>query len=71
MEFKLKVISKAGVEEANANAELYRLPGELEEAESICQDVLGVIGGNQLALRLRARRSPTSSPAALATVTPR
>lgn len=52
MEVRLKTISKAGIDEANSKAELYRLLHEPEEAESICRDVLAVEASNQLALRL-------------------
>jgi tetratricopeptide (TPR) repeat protein len=51
MEFKLKSISAEGIEAALAKAELYRFLNEPEEAESICQDVLAVEPGHQLALR--------------------
>ena len=52
MEFKLKIISKAGIPEAISKVELYRSLNEPEEAESICRDVLAVEPENQLALRL-------------------
>jgi hypothetical protein len=52
MEFKLKIISKAGIPEAIAKAELYRSLNEPEEAESICRDILVVEPEHQLALRL-------------------
>jgi tetratricopeptide (TPR) repeat protein len=52
MEFKLKSISPEGVDAALAKVELYRFLNEPEEAESICQDVLAVEPGHQLALRL-------------------
>ena len=52
MELKLKSISPEGVDAALSKAELYRLLNEPEEAESICQDVLAVQPGHQLALRL-------------------
>jgi tetratricopeptide (TPR) repeat protein len=51
MQFKLKMISPEGVEAALAKAELYRFLNEPEEAESICEDVLVVAPGHQLALR--------------------
>ena len=51
MEFKLKSISAEGIDAALAKAELYRFLNEPEEAESICQDVLAVEPGHQLALR--------------------
>jgi len=50
--FELKSISPEGVDAALSKAELYRLLNEPEEAESICQDVLAVQPGHQLALRL-------------------
>jgi len=40
MDLKLKTISKAGIAEAIAKAELYRYLNEPEEAESICRDIL-------------------------------
>jgi hypothetical protein len=40
MDLKLKTISKSGIPEAIAKAELYRYLNEPEEAESICRDVL-------------------------------
>ena len=52
MEYKLKSISQAGIDEANSKAELYRLLNEPEEAESICHDVLATDPENQTALRL-------------------
>src|SRR5271170_1097132 len=52
MEYKLKRISKAGIPEAIAKAELYRSLSEPEEAESICRDILNVEPQHQLALRL-------------------
>src|SRR5215469_18218133 len=52
MEYKLKRISKAGIAEAVAKAELYRSLNEPEEAESICRDILIVEPQHQLALRL-------------------
>src|ERR1700722_19633284 len=52
MEFKLKTISKHGIPEAVAKAELYRSLNEPEEAESICRDILAVDPEHQLALRL-------------------
>jgi tetratricopeptide (TPR) repeat protein len=52
MEYKLKSISKAGISEALAKAELYRYLNEPEESESICRDILGIDPQQQLALRL-------------------
>ena len=52
MELKLKSISPEGVDAALSKAELYRFLNEPEEAESICQDVLVIQPGHQLALRL-------------------
>lgn len=51
MEYKLKSISQAGIDEANSKAELYRLLNEPAECESICQDVLATDPENQVALR--------------------
>lgn len=51
MEFQLKTISPEGIEAALAKAELYRFLNEPEEAESICEDVLAVQPGHQVALR--------------------
>jgi hypothetical protein len=51
MEFKLKSISREGIESALSKVELYRFLNEPEEAESICQDVLSIEPGHQLALR--------------------
>jgi tetratricopeptide (TPR) repeat protein len=45
-------ISKAGIAEALAKAELYRYLNEPEESESICRDILAVDPQQQLALRL-------------------
>jgi len=42
MDLKLKTISKSGIAEAIAKAELYRYLNEPEEAESICRDILAV-----------------------------
>ncbi len=52
MEVELKEISKAGIPEAIAKAELYRYLNEPEEAESICRDILAVEPDHQLARRL-------------------
>src|SRR6202048_514723 len=52
MDAQLKTISRAGIGEAIAKAELYRYLNEPEEAESICRDILAVDSGNQLARRL-------------------
>ena len=52
MEFKLKTISPEGIDAALSKAEVYRFLNEPEEAESICQDVLTIHPGHQLALRL-------------------
>src|SRR5436309_3359430 len=51
MELKLKSISPEGIDAALSKAELYRFLNEPEEAESICEDVLAVQAGHQLALR--------------------
>ena len=52
MDYQLKSISKAGIPEALAKAELYRYLNEPEESESICRDILAVEPKQQLALRL-------------------
>jgi len=52
MDPQLKAISRAGIAEAIAKAELYRYLNEPEEAESICRDILAVDPQHQLALRL-------------------
>jgi len=52
MEYQLKTISKSGIEEALAKAQLYRFLNEPEESESICQDILAADPENQAALRL-------------------
>ena len=52
MEYELKQISKAGISEAIAKAELYRSLNEPEEAESICRDILTIEPRHQFALRL-------------------
>lgn len=52
MEYKLKSISKSGIAEATAKAELYRYLNEPEEAESICRDILAIEPQQQIALRL-------------------
>ncbi len=52
MDAELKAISRAGIAEAIAKAELYRYLNEPEEAESICRDILAVDSGHQLAKRL-------------------
>ena len=51
MDFKLKTISKSGISEAIAKAELYRYLNEPEEAESICRDILAVEPSHPLGLR--------------------
>jgi tetratricopeptide (TPR) repeat protein len=50
MQFDLKPISKAGIQEALDKAERYRLLGEPSLAESICLDVLQADPDNQAAL---------------------
>ncbi len=52
MELKLKPISRAGIPEAIAKAEVYRYLNEPGEAESICRDILAEDPANQTALRL-------------------
>jgi tetratricopeptide (TPR) repeat protein len=51
MDLKLKTISKSGIPEAIAKAELYRYLNEPEEAESICRDVLAADPKHMLGLR--------------------
>jgi tetratricopeptide (TPR) repeat protein len=51
MDLKLKTISKSGIPEAIAKAELYRYLNEPEEAESICRDVLVADPKHALGLR--------------------
>jgi tetratricopeptide (TPR) repeat protein len=51
MDVKLKTISKSGIPEAIAKAELYRYLNEPEEAESICRDVLAADPKHMLGLR--------------------
>jgi hypothetical protein len=52
MDLKLKTISKSGIAEAIAKAELYRYLNEPEEAESICRDILAADPGHNLGLRM-------------------
>ena len=52
MEFKLKPISKSGIDKAITKAETYRYLDEPGEAESICRDILAIDPDNQSALRL-------------------
>jgi tetratricopeptide (TPR) repeat protein len=51
MDLKLKTISKSGIAEAMAKAELYRYLNEPEEAESICRDILAAEPKHMLGLR--------------------
>ena len=51
MDLKLKTISKSGIPEAIAKAELYRYLNEPEEAESICRDVLVADPNHMMGLR--------------------
>jgi tetratricopeptide (TPR) repeat protein len=51
MDLKLKIISKSGIAEAIAKAELYRYLNEPEEAESICRDILAADAKHMLGLR--------------------
>jgi hypothetical protein len=51
MDLKLKTISKSGIAEAIAKAELYRYLNEPEEAESICRDILTADPKHMLGLR--------------------
>ena len=52
MEYKLKPISHAGINEAISKVELYRYLKEPGEAESICRDILSLDPEHQTALRL-------------------
>ena len=52
MEYKLKPISQAGINEAISKVELYRYLNEPGEAESICRDILTLDPEHQTALRL-------------------
>lgn len=52
MEYKLKPISHAGINEAISKVELYRYLNEPGEAESICRDILAQDPEHQTALRL-------------------
>jgi hypothetical protein len=51
VDLKLKTISKSGIAEAVAKAELYRYLNEPEEAESICRDILVADPNHMLGLR--------------------
>jgi tetratricopeptide (TPR) repeat protein len=51
MDVKLKTISKSGIGEAIAKAELYRYLNEPEEAESICRDILAADPKHMFGLR--------------------
>jgi len=51
MQFKLKTISPEGIDAALSKAELYHVLHEPEEAESICEDVLAIEPGHQIAMR--------------------
>lgn len=48
--FELKAISAEAIPDALAKAERYRLLNEPAQAESICQDILGIDSTNQRAL---------------------
>jgi tetratricopeptide (TPR) repeat protein len=50
MDYQLKPISRNAIPEALQKAERYRLLNEPAQAESICQDILGVDPQNQQAL---------------------
>lgn len=52
MDYKLKSISRAGIPEAAAKAELYRNLNDPEESESICRDILALDPTNQQVLRI-------------------
>ncbi len=51
MQFQLKPISKHAIPEALEKVERYRLLNEPWQAESICEDILGIDPENQDALR--------------------
>lgn len=52
MEYKLKPISRAGIDQAISKVEHYRFLNEPGEAESICRDILALEPEHQNALRL-------------------
>jgi hypothetical protein len=52
MEYKLKPISRAGIDQAIAKVEHYRFLNEPGEAESICRDILEQEPEHQTALRM-------------------
>jgi tetratricopeptide (TPR) repeat protein len=52
VDLKLKTISKSGIAEAIAKAELYRYLNEPEEAESICRDIIAADPHHMLGLRM-------------------
>jgi len=52
VDLKLKTISKSGIAEAVAKAELYRYLNEPEEAESICRDILAADPHHMLGTRM-------------------
>jgi tetratricopeptide (TPR) repeat protein len=52
MDLKLKTISRSGIAEAIAKAELYRSLNEPEEAESICRDILAADPHHMLGRRM-------------------
>ena len=51
MDLTIKTISKSGIPEALAKAELYSYLNEPEEAESICRDILAAEPKHMLGLR--------------------
>lgn len=51
MDLNIKTISKSGIPEALAKAELYRYLNEPEEAESICRDILAADPKHMLGVR--------------------
>ncbi len=52
MDYPLKSITREGIPDAAAKAELYRDLNDPEEAESICRDILAIDPSHQKALRL-------------------
>jgi tetratricopeptide (TPR) repeat protein len=52
MEYKLKPISKSGIEEAFTKVTHYRYLNQFDEAESICRDIVAADPDNQRAQRM-------------------
>jgi len=67
MAYQLKSISKAGIPEAIAKAELYRYINEPEEAESICRDILAIDPSSSSRAACSVLPSPTNLSARLPT----